>query len=83
MELPLPQYRYGFGATDYGASWTEANMGMSNANVVGLEIIGSYVFARTEYNGIYRSTNGGASWSLANSGLPNLNVRSIGTDGGK
>ncbi len=79
-----------FLSTDNGASWTQANAGLTNTSVYALAVNGSNLFAGT-YGGVFLSTDNGASWTQVNTGLTNTWVTSLavsgsnlfaGTDGG-
>lgn len=59
------------------ASWSAANIGLSNMNVTSLAIKGSDIYAGTNGGGIYKSTSSAVSWSAVNSGLPTLTITSL------
>jgi len=79
---PLFQPHYNGGmyrSTDFGKSWTFANAGIPDSDIIAMGAIGAgtsspVFFAGTQYDGIYRSTDFGASWSAANNGLHTIFV---------
>lgn len=63
-----------FKSTDGGVSWSFYHL---SVGVSSISICGSYIFAGTTFNGIYRSEINGNTWVLKNAGLSNLNVMSM------
>jgi hypothetical protein len=61
-------------STDNGASWREANSGLTDSTVNAFSVWGTNVFAGTE-RGVFLSTDNGTNWTAA--GLPNTIVRSL------
>lgn len=73
---------YGGGAlflsTDKGASWTQANSGLTDTLVFALAVSPQYLFAGTNGGGIFLSSNEGASWNrITRSELGNATVRDL------
>jgi photosystem II stability/assembly factor-like uncharacterized protein len=64
-------------STDDGLSWTTVNTGLTNHNVLSLEITSQYVFAGTDGGGVFRSSDNGNTWSAINTGLGNLIIYSL------
>lgn len=69
-----------FYSTDYGISWTAANTGLTNNDVISLGISGGSLFAGTG-GGVFRSTLDGTDWTEANNGLTNLSTLAFTTFG--
>jgi len=68
-------YRGGvYHSTDNGASWREANSGLTDSTVNAFAVWGTNLFAGTE-RGVFLSTDNGTNWTAA--GLPNTIVRSL------
>ncbi len=55
--------------TDYGATWTAINTGLTNADVLSLFAFGARLIAGTNGGGIFISTDYGATWTVSNTGL--------------
>ena len=66
-----------FVSTDNGATWNQSSVGLTNAYVNDLAVLGTNIYAGTAGSGVFRSTNAGASWAPANTGLSNPNVLKI------
>jgi hypothetical protein len=64
-----------FVTINQAVSWTAANKGLPNVNVVAMAA-GSdgSIYAAVSNNGIYKSTNQGATWAAINSGIPAPNT---------
>jgi photosystem II stability/assembly factor-like uncharacterized protein len=72
-----------FRSTDNGASWTEANNGLTGPYIRALAVSGTSLFAGSDGGGVFHSTDDGASWTAVNNGLTTLNVFALvvsGTD---
>jgi hypothetical protein len=70
---------YGSGiflSTNNGASWSEANSGLTDFVVTSFSVGGSKIYAGT-LGGIFLSTNNGTSWTAVNNGLTNMYVFDI------
>ncbi len=52
-------------STDGGVSWSSADSGLNEENVISFAEIGSKLFVGVQGNGVYRSTDNGTSWTLA------------------
>lgn len=68
--------------TDFGATWTRANNGLTGAYVYTITVDpsnASTVYAGTNL-GVYKSTDKAATWKLAGSGLPASPVLSLVVD---
>jgi len=70
-----------FLSTDNGATWSAANSGITNTNILSLITNGTTIFAGTSGGGVFVSTNNGTSWIAANNGLTNLTIRSMAING--
>jgi photosystem II stability/assembly factor-like uncharacterized protein len=58
-----------FKSTDDGSNWTQANIGISDFNVISFAVLSNgNVLAGTRGSGIFRSSNNGASWDYFNNG---------------
>ena len=59
-----------FKSTDFGATWTAINTGLSTNTFRAIESKGTTLFLGGEIgSGVFRSTNGGASWTQLGGGL--------------
>jgi hypothetical protein len=65
-----------FLSKDNGETWTIADSGLTNTDVMSLVVKGKNIFAGT-YDGVFHSTDNGTSWTAANSGLENTIIRSL------
>lgn len=66
-----------FVSSNNGASWTEANSGLTSTNVPSLAANGSVIFAGT-HDGVFSSSNDGTSWNPVNSGpIQNTDAASL------
>ena len=71
-----------FRSTDFGASWTAVNTGLTGTNFRAIESVGGTLFAGGQIGtGVFRSTNLGATWTLLRGGLPSGSYRGFATDG--
>jgi len=65
-----------YSSTDYGTSWSIANIGLTNHEVYSLAIhrdeSGIANIIAGAFNGVFRSTNNGASWTLVNSTMGSI-----------
>jgi hypothetical protein len=62
------------------SQWIQTN-GPSAGDVRCLAISGTYVYAGTYENGIFRSSNYGGNWIAVNNGMINSNITSLGVNG--
>lgn len=68
---------------DQGATWTKAQLGVSNAgDFRAIVANGSTVLAASGFVGIFRSTDNGHNWQSANKGITNLTVNALYLSGG-
>ena len=70
-----------FRSLDSGKTWTQANIGLTDTNVLSLAKIEDTLFAGTSSAGIFRSTNNGLSWTAVNNGLAFYPIPSFATIG--
>jgi hypothetical protein len=70
-----------FRSVNNGASWTEANTGLTNLYVWDLIASGSTIFAATGGSGVFRSTDNGMTWSPATNGMGGAYLYSLGING--
>jgi hypothetical protein len=69
-------------STDWGATWTASNGGLSSTSFRAIEAKGTTLFAGGQIGtGVFRSTDLGASWTLLGGGLPSGSYRGFATDG--
>lgn len=68
-------------STDNGATWKNADSGLTDLDVYALATDGSNLFAGTFGGGVFVSSNGGALWSAIDSGLADLDVISLAASG--
>jgi photosystem II stability/assembly factor-like uncharacterized protein len=68
-------------SSDQGATWTAANSGVENANVLSFAKDQTYLYAGTN-TGVYRSSNNGATWTVANNGIQTQLVTNMVIGGG-
>jgi len=63
-----------FRSSDEGISWTSVSKGLPqmDTNINALAVIGTNLFACSDYKGVFRSTDNGASWIAVNAGLINI-----------
>ncbi|MFB3908638.1 MAG: T9SS type A sorting domain-containing protein [Candidatus Eisenbacteria bacterium] len=70
-----------FRSEDQGTSWTAANAGIEQAQVLALASAGPWLFAglaQTDTDGgVYRSSDGGASWTAAKNGMGDIYVLAL------
>jgi hypothetical protein len=52
-----------FRSTNYGDSWTQANAGLGDKEVLALAASGEYLFAGTNSDGVFVSTDRGGHWT--------------------
>jgi hypothetical protein len=57
-------------SNDAGASWQEADNGLTRLGTWALATYGSMIFDGTDSGGVFLSTNKGSSWTEADQGLP-------------
>jgi len=67
---------------DHGNTWTAANSGIENREVLSLTGDGTYIYAGTGAtdtgtDGVYRSSDQGATWTAANNGIQSQSVYSL------
>ena len=72
-----------FLSTNYGISWTKADSGLPNFQVLSMAVNseGTDLYAGTDGGGVYLSTNDGTSWVAVNSGLTNTHVYALAVSG--
>ncbi len=77
-DIFLGTYAHGlYHSTDNGDSWTQVTGLPSNANIRGLTVSNSYIFAATRGQGIFVTTDLGANWNSVNTGLPDNRIERI------
>ncbi len=67
-----------FLSNNSSAQWEMSSNGITGGvNINSLVSAGSYIFAGSQGEGVYRSSNNGASWTAVNNGLTQLSVYSL------
>ncbi|MDP2036924.1 MAG: hypothetical protein Q8L04_06040, partial [Ignavibacteria bacterium] len=67
-----------FSSIDKGATWQDANAGITSKNLIrSFAAAGTNLFATSYYGGVYKSTDNGLTWTSASYGLSTLSVRRI------
>lgn len=64
-------------STDYGASWTTANNGLTDIIIRSLAVNGTNLFAGTSSQGVFLSTDYGENWTAVNTGLTNNEINCL------
>ena len=65
-------------STDGGATWQEANSGLTIMDVRALAIANDgTIFAGTASGGIFKTTNGGAGWTRVDGGITTADIASL------
>jgi len=64
-------------STDNGATWSEANTGLTNHCLRDIAISGSNIYAATPGSGIFLSTDNGSHWTAINTGITNDYATSV------
>lgn len=67
--------------TNGGQSWLNINMPTKKETFRGFAMLGSSIFAKTYFEGIFKSTDNGQNWIPVNDGLPSLKIQNIYTFG--
>jgi hypothetical protein len=67
--------------TDGGATWSEANEGITTRQVWFMAATDYYLFAASPVAGVFRSTNSGASWTPIDNGLKDPTVTCLALKG--
>ncbi|HRK54171.1 MAG TPA: T9SS type A sorting domain-containing protein [Cyclobacteriaceae bacterium] len=60
-----------------GATWVEANSGLTHLNVKSVVISGGSIYAGTSGGGVFLSNDNGSTWVPVNNGLANLYINSL------
>jgi photosystem II stability/assembly factor-like uncharacterized protein len=72
-----------FKSSNGGASWSPANMGLTNTVVTALKIDPSApatLYVGTDGGGVFKSSDGAGSWTAVNTGLTNARVFALAID---
>jgi len=70
-------YGNGVYITNDGINWQYSSNGMTNSQIISLEVCGSNFFAGSETGGVYRSSDNGLNWIPVNNGLSNLAIHTL------
>jgi hypothetical protein len=69
-----------FLSTNYGATWTAVNTGLTSTRVLSLAVLDTNLFAGT-HGSVFLSINNGTSWTRVNTGLTNTNLYALAVSG--
>ncbi|MGV8017399.1 MAG: T9SS type A sorting domain-containing protein [Ignavibacteria bacterium] len=70
-------YGNGVYITNDGINWQHSSNGMTNTQIISLEVCGINFFAGSETGGVYRSSDNGLNWIPVNEGLSNLAIHTL------
>ena len=68
-------------STDLGATWNQAETGLTDRNVQSLAVMGTTLFAGTAAKGVFCTSNGGKNWSHIVAGLTDDNILTLAVAG--